>query len=126
MAILTRMYYWPEYRSDAMDQWADQHGITFAFVEPGKSVKHAFIKSFNGRFRDECPTGHRFLDLATAKATIERWRLDYNAVRPFGQLGGRIPKECVECLRDEKRRRIVDRPATIISAGTASRVTSRR
>ena len=40
-------------------------------------------------------------DLADAKATIEAWRLDYNAVRPHGQLGDRTPEEYVEYLRDE-------------------------
>jgi putative transposase len=90
----------PEFRSEAMDQWADQHGITLAFIEPGKPVQNAFIESFNGRFRDECLNEHWFLDLADAKATIEAWRHDYNAVRPHGQLGGRTPEEYVEYLRD--------------------------
>lgn len=90
-----------EFRREAMDQWADQHGITLAFIEPGKPVQNAFIESFNGRFRDECLNEHWFLDLADAKATIEAWRLDYNAVRPHGQLGGRTPEEYVEYLRAE-------------------------
>ena len=91
----------PEFRSEAMDQWAHQHGITLAFIEPGRPVQNAFIESFNGRFRDECLNEHWFLDLADAQATIEAWRLDYNAVRPHGQLGGRTPAEYVIYLQDQ-------------------------
>ena len=91
----------PEFRSEAMDQWADRHGITLAFIEPGRPVQNAFVESFNGRFRDECLNEHWFLDLADAKATIEAWRIDYNTVRPHGQLGGRTPAEYAEYLQDQ-------------------------
>lgn len=91
----------PEFRSEAMDQWADHHGITLAFIEPGRPVQNAFIESFNGRFRDECLNEHWFLDLADARAIIEAWRLDYNTVRPHGQLGGRTPDEYVAYLQEQ-------------------------
>ena len=91
----------PEFRSEALDQWADHHGITLAFIEPGRPVQNAFIESFNGRFRDECLNEHWFLDLADAKATIEAWRLDYNAIRPHGKLGGRTPDEYVVYLQEQ-------------------------
>jgi len=91
----------PEFRSETMDQWADRHGITLAFIESGRSVQNAFIESFNGRFRDECLNEHRLIDLADAKATIEAWRLNYNAVRPHRQLGGRTPDEFVLYLQDQ-------------------------
>jgi putative transposase len=54
-----------------MDQWANQHDITLAFIELGKPVPNAFTKSLNGRFRDERLNEHWFLDLADAKATTE-------------------------------------------------------
>jgi putative transposase len=84
-----------------MDQWADQHAITLAFIEPGRPVQNAFTESFNGRFRDECLNEHWFLDLPDAEAAIEAWRLDYNAVRSHGQLGGRTPDEFVVDLQDQ-------------------------
>lgn len=91
----------PEFRSEAMEQWTDQHGITLAYIAPGKPVQNAFIESFNGRFRDECLNEHWFLDLSDAKAPIDAWRLDYNSVRPHGQLGGRTPDEYIEYLQDQ-------------------------
>jgi putative transposase len=101
LAILTPYVLRTEFRSEALDQWADHHGITLAFIEPGRPVQNAFIESFNGRFRDECLNEQWFLDLADAKATIEAWRLDYNTVRPHGQLGGRTPDEYVAYLQDQ-------------------------
>ncbi len=86
----------PEFRSEALDQWAYQHGVTLAFIEPGRPVQNAFIESFNGRLRDECLNENWFTDLEDIRETIEAWREDYNAVRPHGQLGGRTPNEFVE------------------------------
>ncbi len=88
-----------EFWSDAMDQWAAQHGITLAFIEPGRPVKNAGIESFNGRFRGECLNEQWFLDLAHAKATVEERIIDCSAVRPHGQLGERTPDEYVESAR---------------------------
>lgn len=86
----------PEFRSVALDQWAFTHGITLAFIEPGRPVQNAFIESFNGRFRDECLNEHWFIDLDDARTTIEAWRQDYNMVRPHGPLGGCTPMEFAE------------------------------
>ena len=56
-------------------------------------MENAFVESFNGGFRDECLNEHWFLSLTDARELIERWRRDYNAVRPHSGLGGRTPAE---------------------------------
>lgn len=38
----------PEFRGEALDQWAHQHRVHFAFIEPGKPVQNAYVESFNG------------------------------------------------------------------------------
>lgn len=81
----------PEFTSRAFDTWAYQHGLKLLFIRPGKPVENAFIESFNGRFRDECLSTSWFLDLADARAQIERWRDDYNRARPHGGLAGCTP-----------------------------------
>lgn len=88
----------PEFRSEALDQWAHQHCVTLAFTQPGRPVQNALVESFNGWFRDEWLHEHWLLDLHDAKAVIEAWRLDYNTVR---QLGGRTPEEYTEYLQDQ-------------------------
>ncbi len=44
----------PEFRGEALDQWAALRQVTLQFIEPGEPVQNAFSESFNGRFRDEC------------------------------------------------------------------------
>ena len=77
----------PEFAGKALDAWAYSKGIELQFIQPGKPVENAYIESFNGRFRDECLSEHWFTSLSDARGTIERWRRDYNEVRPHGSLG---------------------------------------
>ena len=58
------------------DQWAYQNGVQFKLIEPGKPTQNAYIKSFNGRFRDECLNNHWFTSLAEARIRIAAWRRD--------------------------------------------------
>lgn len=81
----------PEFTSKVLDQWAYRHGVELAFIRPGKPIENAFVESFNGRFRDECLNLHWFTELADARGTIERWRRDYNHVRPHSSLGNLAP-----------------------------------
>lgn len=83
----------PEFTGQALDQWAHHHGVTLLFIEPGRPVQNAYAESFNGRLRDECLNESWFVSLAEAQATIEAWRLDYNAVRPHSGLADRTPNE---------------------------------
>lgn len=89
----------PEFRGEALDQWAHQHGVHLAFIEPGKPVQNAYIESFNGRFRDECLNEHWFVSLADAQQTIEAWRIDYETARPHSGLADRTPAEFARALR---------------------------
>jgi putative transposase len=83
----------PELISQAVDQWAFANGVRLHFIEPGKPVQDAFIESFNGKFRDECPNQNWFTSLAEAREVIEAWRVDYNMARPHSSLGYRNPAE---------------------------------
>ena len=86
----------PEFRSDALDQWADRCGVALQFIQPGKPVQNAFAESFNGRLRDECLNESWFVSLHDAQQTIEAWRLDYNNVRPHSSLDDQTPAAFAE------------------------------
>ena len=44
-------------------------------------------ESFNSRMRDEFLNGEIFYSLKEAEVLIERWRRDYNEIRPHSSLG---------------------------------------
>ena len=64
----------------------------------GKPNQNAYVKSFNGRLRDECLNEHWFTSLAHARTVIETWRREYNEERPKRSLGGLTPAQYAKQL----------------------------
>ncbi|MEP6765924.1 MAG: IS3 family transposase [Gemmatimonadaceae bacterium] len=83
----------PEFRSEALDQWADAHHVHLHFIDLGKPVQNAYAESINGRLRDECLNESWFVNLHDAQYTIEAWRIDYNEHRPHSSFAHRTPAE---------------------------------
>src|SRR3984957_19002665 len=52
---------------------------------------NGYIESFNGRLRDECLNVEVFFTLADVRDKLERWRQDYNQVRPHSALRDNAP-----------------------------------
>jgi putative transposase len=75
------------------DLWAYTKRVIPAFSRPGKPTENAFIRSFNGSFRDECLNLHWFKDYKDANIQIESWRSDYNQSRPHRALNNLSPNE---------------------------------
>jgi transposase InsO family protein len=80
-----------EFCGKEMVAWAHERGVQLRLIEPGKPNQNAYIKSFNGRLRDECLNEHWFPSLLHARTEIERWRREYNEERPKKALGGLTP-----------------------------------
>ena len=80
-----------EMTSRAVLEWTNRGGIDWHYIAPGKPQQNGFVESFNGRLRDECLNEEVFASLAEARAVIERWRLDYNHVRPHSAHRGLTP-----------------------------------
>ena len=81
-----------ELTSRAVLEWTNRSGLEWHYIAPGKPTQNAFVESFNGRFRDECLNEEVFTSLAEARSVIERWRQDYNEVRPHSAHGGLTPE----------------------------------
>jgi putative transposase len=64
-------------------------------------MQNGFVKSFNGRLRDECLNEHLFANLHEARQIIEEWRIDCNTNRPHTSLNGLTPDR----VRNPPRRR---------------------
>ena len=80
-----------EFTAQLVREWLDRTGVKTLYIEPGSPWENGYCESFNGKLRDECLKGEVFYTLAEAKVLIERWRREYNQVRPHSALGYRPP-----------------------------------
>jgi putative transposase len=83
----------PEFVSKAVLQWLTASNIDTALIDPGKPWQNGANESFNGKFRDECPSLEWFRNRTEAKIVIENWRRHYNEVRPHSSLDYKTPVE---------------------------------
>ena len=61
------------------------------FIEPGSPWENGYNESFNGKLRDELLNGEIFYSFKEVEILTERWRREYNTVRPHSSLGYRPP-----------------------------------
>ncbi len=81
----------PEFTATRVKDWLARVEVKTLFIEPGSPWENGYVESFNGKFRDELLNGEIFDTLLEAKVLIERWRDEYNTVRPHSALGYRPP-----------------------------------
>jgi putative transposase len=81
----------PEFTARAVRGWLGRLGVKTLFIEPGSPWENGYIESFNGKLRDELLNREVFTTLKEARVLIERWRREYNQVRPHSALGYRPP-----------------------------------
>ena len=81
----------PEFTAKAIREWLSRvraKRFTLSQAVPGRTVT---IESFIGKLRDELLNGEIFYTSREAQILIERWRQEYNTVRPHSALGYRPP-----------------------------------
>ena len=81
----------PEFVSKAIRRWLRVSGVQTLYIEQGSPWENGYIESFNGKFRDELLNREVFDTLFEAKVLVERWKREYNTVRPHSSLGYRPP-----------------------------------
>ena len=81
----------PEFTARAVRNWLNGLGVKTLFIERGSPWENGYIESFNGKLRDELLNREIFTTLEEAKVLIERWRREYNQIRPHSSLGYRPP-----------------------------------
>jgi transposase InsO family protein len=80
-----------EFTAMVIRDWLMKVGVKTLYIEPGSPWENGYIESFNGKLRDELLNGELFDTLLEAKVLIERWRKEYNHIRPHNALGYRPP-----------------------------------
>ena len=81
----------PEFTAERIRLWLEALQVQTLFIEPGSPWENGYVESFNGKLRDELLDREIFYTLTEAQILIERWRRQYNTVRPHSALGYRPP-----------------------------------
>ena len=81
----------PEFTAKIVREWLERLGVKTLFIEPGSPWENGYIESFNGKLRDELLNGEIFDTVLEARIITERWRQEYNTIRPHSSLGYRPP-----------------------------------
>ncbi|QDU80123.1 IS2 transposase TnpB [Polystyrenella longa] len=107
----------PEFTAERVSEWLQKVEVRTLFIEPGSPWENGYIESFNGKLRDELLDGEIFDTLLEAKMLIERWRKEYNTIRPHSSLAYRAPvpetKQLYPPASLRSRRRIELSPDTV-------------
>lgn len=86
----------PEFIAGATRRFLATADITTLFIDPGSPWQNGYCESFNSRFRDELLNLETFTSTLEARVLSERWRRNYNELRPHGALGYRTPQQVLE------------------------------
>ncbi len=81
----------PEFTAKVVRGWLERVGVKTLFIEPGSPWENGYNESFNGKLRDELLNGEIFYSLREVQILTERWRREYNTIRPHSSLGYRPP-----------------------------------
>jgi len=81
----------PELISHRLAEWADQHHVELAFIQPGKPAQNGYIERFNRTYREAILDAYLFSSIQEVQAISEEWLEEYNAIRPHEALGGLPP-----------------------------------
>jgi len=90
-----RMDNGPELISQRLAEWAQEHRVELAHIQPGKPAQNAYIERFNRTFREDVLDIYLFDDLQEVRAITEHWLHEYNTIRPHEALQGLTPHQYV-------------------------------
>ncbi len=81
----------PEFISKKLRKWLCDNKIQTLYIEPGSPWENGYIESFNGKLRDELLNREIFDTLWEAQVLVERFRIEYNTIRPHSSLNYKPP-----------------------------------
>lgn len=86
----------PEYISQKLIDWANEHRITLMYTQPGKPTQNAYVERFNRTVRQEWLDLHLFDSVEHAQELATQWLWIYNNERPHSAIGGVPPRQLIE------------------------------
>ncbi len=88
-----RMENGPEFISNTLAEWAENHSIKLEFIKPGKPTQSSYVERFNRTYRDEILNMYVFNTLNEVREITENWIREYNEERPHDSLNDLTPWE---------------------------------
>ncbi len=82
----------PEYISQILKDWTQEHQITLLYIQPGKPTQNAYIERFNRTARHEWLDLNIFETIDQAQLLATQWLWIYNNERPHTAIGGIPPR----------------------------------
>jgi putative transposase len=86
-----RMDNGPELISHRLANWAQEHDVTLAHIQPGRPAQNAYIERFNRTFREDVLDPYLFSSLEEVRQIVDDWMEEYNLIRPHEALQGLPP-----------------------------------
>ena len=83
----------PENISSTIQLWAEEVGIAFQYIQPGKPQQNAYVERFNRTVRYEWLSQYYWSDLDEVRDFATQWVWFYNHERPNMALDGFTPKQ---------------------------------
>ena len=80
-----------EFIAKILRKWFADTKVKTLYIAPGSPWENGYCESFNGKLQDELLKREVFYTLKEAEVLIERWRKDYNTIRPHSSLGYKPP-----------------------------------
>ncbi len=98
----------PEFTAIAVRDWLGRVAVQTLFITPGSPWENGYNESFNGKLGDELLDREIFFSLKEAQVLVERWRQEYNRIRPHSSLGYRPPAP--EAVQPRRIHSLLPRP----------------
>jgi len=76
-----------EFTAHIVREWLGAVGVNTLFITPGSPWENDYNESINGKLRDEVLNVEIFDNLLEAQVLINRWKTEYNHIRPHSSLG---------------------------------------
>ena len=83
----------PEFISNALNAWCYDKKVFHVFTDSGCLTQNGYIKSFNGKLRDDCLNKYMFDNIIDARGIVADWKDEYNNFRPHSSLKNMTSKE---------------------------------
>ena len=94
-----RMDNGPEFISNTLADWAEEHATDLEFNQPGRPMQNSYVEQFNRTYRDEILNSYVFKTLSKVRAITEEWMDRYNEERPHDALEDLTPFEYAIALQ---------------------------